>query len=228
MDGKLMVMHLPSPDRIYPIMQFDVSNLRDDKNRWRQISPDEFANKIMRRLGLTEEFVVAFPLKVPHSFTTYPNLPLGINGLLTDLTTLVSNLNSAVNVLRYPRSANDYRQAMDQVKTSVETMRMFAKNPSNKKNLAKEIFIDSGVITDIDPTGATLAAEEVIQKFCEILENIYQIASKPAHTKPRSGQPQAKFKFTPESSDAEYVLTLGLVSAKYMMAKIQAYLNGNP
>jgi len=60
------------------------------------------------------------------------------------------------------------------------------------------------------------------------LENIYQIASKPAHTKPRQGQPQLRFKFIPVSSDAEFVLTLGLGSAKYIMAKIQAYINGNP
>jgi hypothetical protein len=43
---------------------------------------------------------------------------------------------------------------MDQVKTSVETIFSYVKNPNNKKNLAREIFIDVGVITDIDPTGA--------------------------------------------------------------------------
>ena len=123
-------------------MPFDVSNLLEDKTRWRQISPDEFSSKITQRLGLNEDFIFGFPLKIPPSLTTHPNLPPGISGFLTDLATLVSCLNNAVNVLRDPRSTNDYRQVMDQVKTSVETMRSFANNPSNKKNLAKEIFID--------------------------------------------------------------------------------------
>lgn len=217
-----------NPDRTFPIMPFDVSNSRDDKNRWPQISPDEFTGKIMNRLGLTEEFVIGFPLIVPTSLTSHSNLPPGINAVLTDLGTLVSNLNNAVNVLRNPRSTNDYRQVMDQVKTSVESLRSYANNLSNKKNLAKEIFLDTGVLTDIDPSGATQAAEEVIERFCGILEHVYQIASKPAHTKPRKGQPQKKFRYIPESSDAEYVLTLGLGSAKYIMTKIQAYIDSNP
>ena len=208
-------------------MPFDVSNLLEDKTRWRQISPDEFSSKITQRLGLNEDFIIGFPLKIPPSLTTHPNLPPGISGLLTDLPTLVSCLNNALNVLRNPRSTNDYRQVMDQVKTSVETMRSFANNPSNKKNLAKEIFIDAGEIIGIDPKGGTQAAEEVIQRF-DILETLYQIASELAYTKPRQGQPQLKFKFIPKNSDAEFVLTLDLGSAKYIMAKIQAYINGNP
>ncbi|MGB6593220.1 MAG: hypothetical protein WBE68_17110, partial [Candidatus Nitrosopolaris sp.] len=97
---------------------------------------------------------------------------------------------NAVNILRNSRTTNDYRQVMDRVKTSVETIYSYVKNTSNKKNLAKEIFIDVGVITDIDPTGAEIPAEDVIEKFGNILECIYQISSKPAHTTPKPSQPQ--------------------------------------
>ena len=190
----------------YPIMPFAVTNLTEDKNRWPQITLDQFSNNVMRRLGLSEEFIIDFPLKLPPSLLTHPNLPSGIKGILTDLNTLVSSLNNAVNILRNSRTTNDYRQVMDQVKTSVETIYSYVKNTSNKKNLAKEIFIDVGVITDIDPTGAEIPAEDVIEKFGNILECIYQISSKPAHTKPKPSQPQLKFKFSPESSDAEFVL----------------------
>jgi hypothetical protein len=216
-----------NPSQTYPIMPFEASNLLQEKNRWRQITPDEFSNNVIRRLGLTEEFMIGFPLKIPPSITAHPNLPPGIKGLSTDLNTLVSNLNSAVNVLRNPRSSNDYRQVMDQVKTSVETIRSYIKNLNNKQNLAKEIFIDTGVITYIDPTGAAVAAEDVIEKFGNMLENLYQISSKPAHTTPKQSQPQKRFKFSPGSSDAEFVLTLGLASAKYIMEKIQEYFNHN-
>lgn len=74
---------------------------------------------------------------------------------------------------------------------------------------------------------AEKAAEDVIEKFWNILENVYQISSKPAHTKPKPGQPQLSFNISPESSDAEFVLTLGLASAKYMLDKIEAYINYN-
>jgi hypothetical protein len=75
---------------------------------------------------------------------------------------------------------------MDRVKTSVETIYSYVKNTSNKKNLAKDV----GVITDIDPTDAEIPAEDVIEEFGNILECIYQISSKPAHTTPKPSQPQ--------------------------------------
>ena len=38
---------------------------------------------------------------------------------------------NAVNILRNSRTTNDYRQVMDQVKTSVETIYFYVKNTSN-------------------------------------------------------------------------------------------------
>ena len=99
----------------------------------------------MRRLGLSEEFIIDFPLKLPPSLLTHPNLPSGIKGILTDLNTLVSSLNNAVNILRNSRTTNDYRQVMDQVKTSVETIYSYVKNTSNKiaeRDLVREVCIN--------------------------------------------------------------------------------------
>jgi hypothetical protein len=39
---------------------------------------------------------------------------------------------------------------MDQVKTSVDALRKYIQK---NKNLAKEMFVDTGVVTNIDPGG---------------------------------------------------------------------------
>lgn len=89
-----------------------------------------------------------------------PNLPSAIDGLLPDLKTLIDNLNKAVNTLRSAHNDDDYRQVMDQVKKSVESIHQYA--DQNKKDLARGLFIDVGVISDIDPTGPENAAEMLL------------------------------------------------------------------
>jgi hypothetical protein len=207
--------------RDLPITSFDVSNSLDDPSRWPHIDPTEYNSKILQRLGLEEKFLAEFPLQIPAAITAYPSLPPAINGMQMDLNTLVTNLKNAVKILRNSRSTNDYRQVMDQVKTSVDAMRKYIQK--NKTELAKEIFIDTGVIANVDPGGGDKAAEDVVEKFGVIMENIYQISSKPAHVTHRPGQPPGRFNFVPESSDAEFVLTIALASARYLMDKIEAY-----
>jgi hypothetical protein len=208
---------IPNNQYAFP-MRFDVGNSTDGKDRWPQINPDEFS-KIMQKLGLHEEYITSFPLKIPTSVSSSPpNLPSAINRLLPDLNTLVNNLNKAVNTLRSARDDDGYRQVMDQVKTSVESIHQYV--DQNKKDLAQGLFIDVGVINDIDSTGAQNAAEDVVGKFGKILKNLYLLSSKAAHTTYSVRQPSPRFNFVPDYSDAEFVLTLGLVSAKYLLNRI--------
>ena len=97
---------------------------------------------------------------------------------------------------------------------------MGSKFDQNKKDLAQGLFIDVGVISDIDPTGAKNAAEDVVGKFGNILKNLYLVSSKAAHTTHSVKQSHPRFNFVPDYSDAEFVLTLGLVSAKYLLNRI--------
>ena len=209
----------------FPIMPFDVSNSLDSENKWPKISYSEFSSNILHRIGLAEKYISEFPLQLPSSIATSGSLPSGICGLLTDLRTLVNSLKSAINTLRNPRSTTDYRQVMDQVKTSVDSIRSYL--PGHKQDLGREIFIDTGIIVNIDTPGGDRAAEDIIERIGNILENVYQIASKPAHTKtrPKSGQAQLRFSMNPDSSDSEFVLTLALASAKYLIQKIEVVIS---
>jgi hypothetical protein len=109
---------------------------------------------------------------------------------------------------------------MEHVKTSTNTIFQYVNQ--NKENLAKELFIDTGVISDNmdNPGGAKIAADDVFEKFGKILQSIYLISSRPAHTIPQKGQPQLGLNFIPDRDDAEFVLTMGLTSAKYLLNKI--------
>ena len=137
----------------------------------------------------------------------------------------MNSLKSAISVSRNPRSATDYRQVMDQVKTSLDSIRSYL--PLHKEDLGREIFIDTGTIVNIDKPGGDKAAEDIIEKIGNILENVYQLASKPAHTKtkPKSGQSQLRFSMHPDSNDSEFVLILALESAKYLIQKIEVAIN---
>jgi hypothetical protein len=208
-------------DKSLPIMRFCVNNWNDEM--WPSISPDEYLNNILKKLGLDNKYMVEFPFEIPSSIKSHSGLPTGINGLLSDLLTLVNYLETAISIIRNPRSTNDYRQVMDLVKSSVDSIRSNVKN--NRIIISKELFIDTGIITNIDPGGGDKAAEEIIEKVGDIMESIYQIASKPAHTKPRKGQPQLRFNISPEEADAQFVLVVGLASSKYLIEKINNYIN---
>ena len=144
----------------FPIMPFDVSNSLDSENKWPKISYSEFSNTILNRIGLTEKYISEFPLQIPSAITTLSSLPSGICGLLTDLRTLINSLKSAINVIRNPRSTTDYRQVMDQVKTSLDSIRSYL--PGHKKDLGREIFIDTGAIVNIDTPGGDKAGLKIV------------------------------------------------------------------
>jgi hypothetical protein len=207
-----------------PIMHFEVSNSRDDTDKWPQIGYQDFINNFANRLGLDNSYMTEFPLQMPSALLSSTHIPKGVSGLLPDLSTLFTNMQNAVDNIRRARSNNDYRQVMDSVKTSVDTLRIYLKDPVHKKELAKELFVDPGVLNNIDSTGGDIAAEDVLEKIGNILENLYQIASKPAHTmsRPTKGVP-LRFRFNPDKSDAEFALQIGLSSAKYLISKCRTY-----
>ncbi|MGB6531166.1 MAG: hypothetical protein WBF33_23910 [Candidatus Nitrosopolaris sp.] len=208
---------IPNKQYAFP-MPFEVGNLTDDKNKWVSIAPEQFSKNFIQRLGLREEYITTFPLKIPASIASSTNLQSGTKGLAGHLNTLVTSLSIAVGILRNAGTNLEYRQVMEHVKTSTNTIFQYVNQ--NKENLAKELFIDTGVISDIDFGGAKIAAEDVLEQFGKILQSIYLISSKPAHTTPQKGQPQLGFNFLPDRSDAEFVLTMGLTSAKYLLNKI--------
>jgi hypothetical protein len=91
--------------------------------------------------------------------------------------------------------------------------------------LAKELLVDTGIIGNVDNSGSgDRSAEQYIDYYFKILDNIYQMASKPAHTKLR-GQMAPRFSMTPDRADAIFVLTTGLAAAKFLLEKINLYIN---
>ena len=204
-----------------PIVWLDASNRR--QTILPSLDSNNFYQQIMRPLNLLHTFVEDFPLEIPSSIMNAQGLPPGISGLMNDLKDLVRHLAEAISIMRESNSSENYRHVMDEVKSSLDSIR----NYSNKRDLAKEILVQTGVIGNIDASmGGDTSAEEYIIYFFKSLENIYQMASKPAHTKLRGQQqPPTRFSMMPDRSDAIFILVSTLSVSKFLMAKISTYIN---
>jgi hypothetical protein len=67
---------IPNIQYAFP-MPFEVGNLTDDKNKWVSIAPEQFSKNFIQRLGLREEYITTFPLKIPASIASSTNLQSG-------------------------------------------------------------------------------------------------------------------------------------------------------
>lgn len=96
---------------------------------------------------------------------------------------MVMNLNNAKDRIRKASNASDYKAVMGDVKSSLDSIKNLPVTPIN----AKQFFIDSRTFTDRDLGGGQKAALEVIARIKSVMEHIYEISSKPAHTELKKG-----------------------------------------
>jgi hypothetical protein len=205
-----------------PIIWLNGSNITQNLNHRPSMDSNRFYSKIMAPVGLSHTFFEDFPIEIPQSIVTASSLPIGISGLIHELQNLVEHLRSAVTLLRESRRIEDFRHVMDEVKSSMDSIR----NYPNKQSLAKEILVNTGIIGNVDGSGSgDRSAEQYIDYYFKILENIYQMASKPAHTKLRGQTIPARFSMTPDRSDAVFVLTMALAASKFLIERINLYIN---
>jgi hypothetical protein len=173
------------------------------------LDSNAFISKILKPLKLSNTLIEEFPLEIPDIIRKATGLPSGIAGLQNDLYSLVEHLSNAVEVLRNTKIGYDYRHIMDEVKSSLDSIR----NYNNKKDLGKELLVETGIIVNINPPAGDLASEDVMDKFFRIMDNAYWIASKPAHTKLKGSS--LRFGMNPDRTDAILVLTVALASAEF-------------
>jgi hypothetical protein len=202
----------------FPIFWLDVSNKNDNRNVLPSLDSNAFESKILKPLKLSNTFVEEFPLEIPDVVKNATGLPSGIAGLQSDLYPLVDHLNSAVDVLRDAKAGYDYRHVMVEVKSSLDSIR----NYHNKKDLGKELLVETSIIGNVDPLAGDLASEDVIDRFLKIMDNVYWIASKPAHTKLKGKS--SRFSMNPDRTDAVFVLTVALASSKFLLQRIEHYI----
>lgn len=178
-----------------PIVWLNGSNMTQNLHLRPSMDSNRFYSKIMAPLGLSHTFLEDFPIEIPQSIRTASSLPIGISGLIHDLQNLIEHLCSAVNILRESRRIEDFRHVMDEVKSSMDSIR----NYPNKQILAKEILVETGIIGNVDSSNSgDRSAEQYMGYYFKILENIYQMASKPAHTKLRGQTTPSRFSMTPD------------------------------
>jgi hypothetical protein len=108
---------------------------------------------------------------------------------------------------------------MDEVKTSLDAIR----NYPNKKDLGKELLVETSIIGNVDQYAGDRAAEDIIDKFLKIMDNAYWIASKPAHTRAK-GKSAQRFSMNPDRTEAILVLNIGLATTKFLLERIEHYI----
>jgi hypothetical protein len=204
--------------RSLPIFWLDVSNKSDNRNALPSLDTNAFTSKILTPLKLSNNFIEEFPLEIPDVIKKTTGLPPGISGLQSDLYLLAEHLNSAVEVIRNAKTGYDYRHVMDEVKSSLDSIR----NYKNKNDLGKELLVETGIIGNTDPNAGNLASGDVMDKFFKIMDNAYWIASKPAHTKLKGSS--LRFSMNPDKTEAIFVLTVALASARFLIQRIEHYI----
>lgn len=65
---------------------------------------------------------------------------------MADFLILAEHLNNAVQILRNAKSGLEYRYVMDEVKSALEPIYQY----KNKKDLGKELLVETSIIGNID------------------------------------------------------------------------------
>jgi hypothetical protein len=130
-----------------------------------------------------------------------------------------SNITENRNILPSLNSERFNNTMINEVKSSLDTIRKYPK----KKDRGRELLVETSIIGNLDPSAGDNAAEDVITNFLNIMENVYQIASKPAHTTLR-GKAAHRFSINPDRSEANLVLTTALAASKFLLERIEIYV----
>jgi hypothetical protein len=165
------------------------------------------------RCGLDDKFISEHSISIPENLG-HKNSQF-LKQILSDLTTMTINLNNAKDRIRKSSNASDYKAVMGDVKSALDSIKNFLVTTVN----AKEFLVDSRTFMDRDSGGGEKAALEVIGRIRSIMEHIYEISSKPAHTGLK--KKGLRFEMSPDREDALFVFESSLCLLEYFMEKFK-------
>ena len=185
-----------------------------------RMSTREFVEKMVVPAGLGNRFIAELALDTPQLLTTAHSLPPGMSALSLDLQLLTSSLKAAVTSLRNASTSDDFRAVMAHIRTPIDSILKF----QNKKDLAKELYVDTGILQDVDPNAAIEAAQEIVEDTWVIFQKLHDIVSKGLHTttkqtKTRKGN--LSFQMKPVRANVEHVLISALAASNMLVNLIE-------
>jgi hypothetical protein len=188
------------------------------------MGPDDFIKEILEPIGVGDKLIEEFSVGIPSFISSTANQPAAIKKLIPNLILLQRHLKLALDMFRNARSASDLSASMGKIRTPLDTIIKF-KNDPDFQSLGKELFVDTGVISDIPglPSGgAIIASQNIINDLWRQFQALANINSKSLHT---STQTQTQnFEMKPERSDPKYTLISCLSITNYLIDKIKAAL----
>ena len=114
-----------------------------NQNKW---------DRIVKKCRLDDKYLFEHSLTIPGSLHQKKNQFL--NQMVSEVTTMSKNLNSAKDRIRKANSPSDYKAVIGDVKTSLDSIKNLQISPTN----AREFLVDSKTFIDIDVGGAEKAA----------------------------------------------------------------------
>lgn len=180
----------------------DLTNVCIGEDEWESIAD---------KSGLNNKFIAEFDTSIPDSFRNKNNQ--FVNQALTDLETMAFYLNNAKDRVRKARNISDYKSIMGDVKSSLDSV----KGISITSTTGRDFLVLSGTVSDLDLGTADKAANDIVGRIKDIMEQIYKISSKPAHT--TLERSKLRFTLIPDREDALFVLESSLCILKYLIDK---------
>jgi hypothetical protein len=184
-----------------------------------KLGGDEFEKIFLENTGLRYTYVREFNLSTPviENLSSKP--------ALYELYDYVSSLQNNLELtLRTLRLTNNYVEVMSLIRTPLDGLKIL-KNKSNLlDDLAKEMYVDKGVVVDLHTTGgAQIAAREIVDQLFGIFDVLFDISSKALHSKTKY-QPTRHFQMIPGHCEAEFLHTLALNITNYLLDRIKISL----
>ena len=174
------------------------------------IGEDEWES-IVDKSGLNNKYIVEYDTSIPENFRNKGNQ--FVNQVITDLEAMSFYLNNAKDRIRKARNISDYKSIMGDVKSSLDSI----KDISIRSTTGRDFLVLSGTVSDLDPGTGDKAPNDIIGRIKSIIEQIYKISSKPAHT--TLEKTKQRFTLMPDREDALFVLESSLCILKYLIDK---------
>jgi hypothetical protein len=193
------------------------------------MSPNLYANSILSPAGLTLEYLQLFDLNETSRITQSNSLHQILQELINLLTSIERDLQYAISRFRLSNSVDDYRNIIFTMRTHLDSLKDKFKDQNNLVTLADLLFLQPNIISDIpnNPSGKKIIAEEYITHIADLINLIFKMCSKAAHTmtRPIKGLITSNFEMNPGIEEIEFLLVTILGLKAYLLKRIQSFYN---
>jgi predicted methyltransferase len=187
---------------------------------------DEFNKSLVVPMELGKRIIEEFPTEAPGLLSMAANAPPGVKKLILHIVLLQEHLRLAIDQIRKAQSVSDVEASMIQIRKPLDTVLQFKTDP-DFQSLGQELFVNTGIITDIkgmNPGGAVIASRDILNSIWKQFQELSNINSKPIHTTTTRSTSSQNFEMKPKRAEAKFTLISTLCITNYLIDRIRMVL----